>query len=277
MATLVLISPAKTMQEVDTEPKAKRQPLYLEEALEITLKLESQDFETLKALWKTSDSLTQENMERLSGLSTRMALDTHAKTAAVMSYVGIQYQHLAPSVMTDVELNWLDEHLRILSGVYGVLKPFDAILPYRLEMQAKTKELLGQNLYDFWADKVVAALLGELTDKDEKLNIINCASVEYSKVVKKGLKSQRKELQDKVNFLDVRFCIPKEKTWSDPSEIHWIERSTEAKAARGSFVRWLAEEQIEDIQDMKNFRERNYLFVEKTAKELVFYKDLSSC
>lgn len=271
MALYVVISPAKTMNERDEAPYPVAQPTFLAEAKEIIDALSSLSFEELKALWKTSDALTQENEERLRGLLPRLDFDIGAKVSAITSYEGIQYQHLQAGVMSEDELKWLHDHLRILSGVYGVLKPFDAILPYRLEMQAKTQGILGKNLYDFWAEKTITSILEE-SQQDEKTTIINCASLEYSKVLKKGISNLSKDDQQKIEWIDVHFYVPKQKEWSDPSEIDWVERSTEAKASRGAFVRWLAENNICSHKLMQHFSERDYIAKNCSETEINFYK-----
>ena len=113
-------------------------------------------------------------------------------TPAVLTYEGLQYQHMAPEIFTEGALAYIDRHLRILSGFYGVLKPFDGVTPYRLEMQARLSVKGKKDLYDFWGDR----LYRELTEGDRL--IINLASREYSKAVEKYL-------EPKDRFLTVEF------------------------------------------------------------------------
>ena len=130
-------------------------------------------YDEAKALWQCSDALAELNFERFRTLEVRSG----ALTPAVLAYEGIQYQNLAPQVMTMEQLDYLQEHLRILSGLYGVVRPLDGVAPYRLEMQAKLAVDGARNLYEFWGDSLSRVLAAE-TDV-----IVNLASVEYAKAV----------------------------------------------------------------------------------------------
>ena len=101
-------------------------------------------------------------------------------SAAILSYEGLVFKHMAPMVFTEEMYAYVNDHLRILSGFYGILKPFDGITPYRLEMQAELSVAGSKNLYDFWGDK----LYRELSKEKDQL-IINLASEEYSKIIEK--------------------------------------------------------------------------------------------
>ena len=152
-------------------------------------------FGEAKALWKCNDSIAELNFERFHRMDLRRNL-----TPAVMSYEGIQYQYMAPSVMDETSLDYLQEHLRILSGFYGILKPMDGVVPYRLEMQARLKPELQvqrrsensagveeetfKTLYQFWGRRLADALFRE-TD-----TVINLASKEYSKAISAYLTPQ---------------------------------------------------------------------------------------
>ena len=122
-------------------------------------------------LWACSQSLAEENWERL----RQMDLDK-AATPALLAYEGIQYQYMAPAVFEDGQMDWVGERVRILSGFYGALRPFDRVVPYRLEMQAKVPRRF-RNLYDFWGDRLYRAC------RDEDGILINLASKEYSRAV----------------------------------------------------------------------------------------------
>ena len=133
---IVIISPAKKMN-VDTDNLAwKDLPMFLESTEELCSRMQNMSYDKLKKLWKCNDQIASLNMDRLQHMDLRNRL-----TPAILSYEGIQYQYMAPRVFTDREFAYVQEHLRILSGFYGVLKPFDGVTPYRLEMQAKFKSL----------------------------------------------------------------------------------------------------------------------------------------
>jgi hypothetical protein len=105
-------------------------------------------------------------------------------TPAILSYEGIAYQYMAPAVFENEQIDYVQEHLRILSAFYGVLKPMDGVTPYRLEMQAKASVAGYDNLYDFWGDKLYEAV------RDETGVIVNLASKEYAKCIEKYLTPQ---------------------------------------------------------------------------------------
>ena len=126
----IIISPAKKMN-VDTDSFPYRNlPEFLPNTEEICQKLQSMSYEELKKLWKCNDQIAELNVRRLQDMDLHNRL-----TPAVLAYEGIQYQYMAPGVFTDQEYAYIQEHLRILSGFYGILRPFDGVTPYRLEMQ----------------------------------------------------------------------------------------------------------------------------------------------
>ena len=173
---IVIISPAKKMN-VDTDNLAwKDLPMFLESTEELCSRMQNMSYDELKKLWKCNDQIASLNMDRLQHMDLRNRL-----TPAILSYEGIQYQYMAPRVFTDREFAYVQEHLRILSGFYGVLKPFDGVTPYRLEMQAKLKTDHCKDLYAYWNSRLAEALFAE-TDC-----IVNLASKEYSICVSRYL------------------------------------------------------------------------------------------
>lgn len=125
----IIISPAKKMNiDSDTLP-ARSQPVFSDEASQLAALLRALAPAERQKIWQCSDKLAAENSARLAAFE-----QSRAQTPAILAYEGLQYQHMAPQVMSRDALVWLDDHLRILSGFYGVLRPFDAVLPYRLEM-----------------------------------------------------------------------------------------------------------------------------------------------
>ena len=125
----IIISPAKKMN-VDTDClPIQGLPKFLPEAESLCEKIRGYTIEEQKALWKCNDKIARLNAERFRDMNLKTGL-----TPAILSYEGLQYQHIAPQVFTEKELTYIQEHLCILSGFYGVLKPFDGVTPYRLEM-----------------------------------------------------------------------------------------------------------------------------------------------
>ena len=216
-------------------------PLFLDKTEQIYYRLQSMSYGELKSLWKCNDKIAALNKERLEQLDLRKNL-----TPAILSYEGIQYQHMAPGVFTDREFDYIQKHLRILSGFYGILRPFDGIIPYRLEMQAKLSVADSKDLYDFWGD-TLANHLAEETDC-----ILNLASKEYSSCISKHLPK------------NVRFITCVFGEWKDGKI---IEKGTLCKMARGKMVRFLAENQITDPEKAKTFAELQYQYSAEHSDE----------
>jgi len=127
----IIISPAKKMQhDSDTLAGAGR-PVFLDQAAGILEWLRSKNAQELQELWKCNEKIAAQNIERIQTMDLEKNL-----TPAILAYEGIQYQYMAPAVFEEGMLTYIQEHLRILSGLYGVLKPMDGVVPYRLEMQA---------------------------------------------------------------------------------------------------------------------------------------------
>lgn len=241
MAVMLVISPAKRMDVVEGPPFAQTRPAFLADAQSLARELRSLGYEGARSVWHCSDALARPNWERLATMPEDMAREPRLLSPATLTYVGIQYQHLAPQVMTERELLWLTSHLRILSGMYGILRPFDGVIPYRLEMQAKLAVGGCRDLYEFWGERLLDSLLGDGADV-----IVNVASQEYAKAVVPW--AQR-------TGAPVVTCVFGEVRASDG---HVVQRATEAKAARGAFVRWCAETGAEKVEQLMGFSERGY-------------------
>ena len=146
---------------------------------------------------------------------------------------------MAPGVFTGEELEYVQEHLRILSGFYGVLRPFDGVLPYRLEMQARLKTPEGKDLYEFWGDTLAAEVFGE-TDC-----VVNLASREYSQCLSRYVPSGARFIT----------CV-----FGERKDGKIVEKGTMCKMARGEMVRYLAENRAEDPEQMRDFDRLQYRF-----------------
>lgn len=244
----IIISPAKKMN-VDTDSLPWEQlPQFLEKTQELHSKLKSMSPQDLQKLWKCNDKITAENVERL-----QFHQLTKNLTPAILAYEGIQYQYMAPSVFSDEEFDYIQKHLRILSGFYGILKPFDGVIPYRLEMQAKLKMGNHKDLYAFWGSALADALC------EEEDCIVNLASKEYSSCISKHLK----EGVTMVNCL-----------FAELDNGKLIEKGTMCKMARGEMVRFMAEHKVQNIEEMKAFDGRNHRYAAEysTDEQLVFLK-----
>ena len=142
----IIISPAKKMKNDFEDSHPLTIPIYLDKTHRLLAYLKSLSLKELQTLLACNERIALLNFERFQ----KMDLKKHT-TAALLSYEGIQYQYMAPQVFEEGYYHYVSEHLRILSGFYGILKPFDGIVLYRLEMQAKLKTDFCDNLYDFLA------------------------------------------------------------------------------------------------------------------------------
>lgn len=240
----IIISPAKKMKENTDEFPVAGMPQFWEDANRLMNALQSMTLSEAKALWKCSDKLAELNYERLK----TMALD-RSLTPAIIAYEGLQYQHMSPGVFTTEALAYISQHLRILSGFYGVLCPFDGVVPYRLEMQAKLSGNGYKDLYEFWGDRLYQSLAeGDRT-------IINLASKEYSRCIENYLKPEDQ-------YITVEFG-----EWKEGKV---VQKGTLAKMARGEMVRFLAENQIQDVRDMKEFQALHFSYSTECSSETTY-------
>ena len=242
----VVISPAKQMRTAQDAfdvwgiPPFAHQTARLRQAL---LGIEREDGAAgLQALWNVSDRLLTTCLDTLHEFmpvlsDTDLADPDIARriSPAVMSYHGIQYQSMAPEVMDSAQLAWLQDHLWILSGLYGCVRPFHAVEPYRLEMGAKLAVDDARDLYAFWSDKLARAI----APAGSNTTIVNLASVEYAKAVLPHLAGDATAVT----------CLFGEGVRNGKP----IQRSTASKKARGSMVRWMAENKLEDASELTAF------------------------
>ena len=207
----IILSPAKKMI-VDTDNIAPVElPAFIDKTAEILSWMKSKSKEELKAIWKCNDKIAEQNVNRLENMDLYNRL-----TPAVLAYEGIAFQYMAPAVFEIQQFEYLQNHLRILSAFYGILKPLDGVTPYRLEMQAKAEIEETTNLYDYWGNRLYHSVI------DDSRIIINLASKEYSKCIEKYL-------SDKDKYITVTFC--------EQSGDKLVTKGTYAKMARGEMVR----------------------------------------
>lgn len=219
-------------------------PEFLEDTDILRRYISGLSYGDAKALWKCNDAIAEQNFERFRDMDLRRNL-----TAAIVAYEGIQYQYMAPTVMDRDALDYIQEHLRILSGFYGILKPLDGVVPYRLEMQAKANVDGHKNLYSFWGKRLAETLFSE-TD-----TIINLASKEYSKCVSSHLTPD-------ITFIT---CV-----FGEYVNGKVVEKGTYAKMARGEMVRFLAEQKAETPEVMKQFDRLGYVYDADASDEKTY-------
>lgn len=242
----IIIAPAKKMVVDSDTFGIDALPQYLAQTQQLLAALRQLDYPAAKALWHCSDKLARPNFDWLQRLDL-----THQLTPALLAFSGIQYQYMAPDLFTAPALAYVRANLRILSGFYGILRPFDGVVPYRLEMQSKLNVAGNRSLYDFWGDRLYRAL----TPKPEP--IINLASQEYAKAITPYLQPD----QPLITVVFASLVDGKLKT-----------KATLAKMARGEMVRFLAEHQANAPAEIQAFDHPDWAFAPErsTARKLVF-------
>ena len=245
----IILSPAKKMNENTDDLTPQGLPVFLENTEEIMHWIQRLSYEDAKKMWACNDKIAQQNYERFVNMNLY-----HRLTPAILSYEGIAYQYMSPSVFENGEFSYVQEHLRILSAFYGVLKPMDGVTPYRLEMQAKAKIAGTKDLYAYWGDLLYREVM------DDSRVIINLASKEYSKCIEKYLTAED-------TFIT---CV-----FGEFAGEKVVQKGVYAKMARGEMVRYMAEHNIEHPEEMKNFDRLGYRFREEISneKEYIFIKE----
>lgn len=243
----IIISPAKSLDfESKVETSLHTQPQFLEQSEKLNKKLKTLSKNKLSSLMSISNDLASLNYERNQEWQTPFTTD-NAKQA-IYAFTGAVFQGIDVTTLPEEKLPLLQENLRILSGLYGLLKPLDLIQPYRLEMGTKLKVGRKDNLYKFWDDTLAKALNDELQD-DELL--INLASSEYFKVIPKKV-------------LKVPMVTP---VFKDFKNGQYKTIMTYAKKARGLMVRYIIDHNVKTIEELKNFDVENYRFSEAMSSE----------
>lgn len=245
----IIISPAKTMKKEMYSQESLSTPQFMDKTQEILSWLQLQSREELQKLWKCNDKITEENIQRLKTMDLQNML-----TPAVLAYDGMVFKHINASMLEDNALRYLQEHLCILSAFYGVLRPMDGITSYRMEMQSKASVADSRNLYEYWKEDIYCAV------KDDSGIILNLASKEYSKCIEKYLGPE--DTYVTISFYEL---------------VHGklVTKGTYAKMARGEMVRFLAEENIQNLADIQRFKRMGYFFMQglSSEKEYVFCRE----
>ncbi len=253
---LVVISPAKNLDYDSPLPTAEySQPRMLERAQELVDRCQALSPMQLSELMKISDKLAGLNAARFAEWHTPFTPNN--ARPAIYAFDGDVYSGLAAEKLSAESIAYAQEHLRILSGLYGVLRPLDLMQPYRLEMGTKLDTSRGRNLYEFWGDEITDMLNEDLETIDSEL-VINLASQEYfSSVQTKRLKAQ--------------IVTP---VFKDEKNGEYKVISFWAKKARGMMARYIMTEQPKSVAELRQFNAGGYRFNadESTDSELVFYR-----
>tara|TARA_B100001540_G_scaffold297547_1_gene300289 strand:+ start:171 stop:956 length:786 start_codon:yes stop_codon:yes gene_type:complete len=251
---LTLLSPAKklNMDPIDLGIPVSK-PRLLDDTRELAFVAKKQTADDLKRLMHISDNLATINYERFQAFNIEEKSNS-AKPAG-LAFDGDVYWGLEADSMSEDALAYAQDHLRILSGLYGVLRPMDAIQAYRLEMGTKMKNSRGKSLYEFWGDRIAHRLKADLSGHVDSA-VVNLASNEYFKAV--NIKALGQPVVG-AKFLNV-------KNGKARSLMYY------AKHARGRMARWIMENQVDHAEGLRDFNSDGYSLDQKasTDQELVF-------
>lgn len=254
---LIVVSPAKTLDyesplatEKFTQPELIE---YSKELIDVCRKLTPAD---VASLMKVSDKIADLNVGRFQEWSETFT--TENSRQAIFAFKGDVYTGLEAETLSDADFEYAQKHLRMLSGLYGLLKPLDLMQPYRLEMGTKLANDKGSNLYQFWGNVITDKLNEAIAEQGDNV-LINLASNEYFKAVK-------------AKNLDAQVITP---IFKDCKNGQYKVISFYAKKARGMMARYIIENRIESVADLTKFDTAGYYFVEEesTPTDLVFKRE----
>ncbi|MFZ6678097.1 peroxide stress protein YaaA [Undibacterium sp. Tian12W] len=255
---LIVLSPAKSLDfETPVKTRTTTTPHFLAEAEELIEVVRTYSADQLGSLMDISQALAQLNVQRFSDWMPQPAA-RHSKQA-VFAFNGDVYEGLDVASLTSSQLKYLQNHLRILSGLYGLLRPLDALQAYRLEMGTALANQYGKNLYSFWGDKI-SLLLSDAIQQHKSQILVNLASDEYFKAVRPAV-------------LGAKIISPVFQDWKN-GQYKII--SFYAKRARGLMARYCAQHGIRKVNDLKAFAEEAYAYCEEesTSTEWVFRRKI---
>ena len=236
---LTVISPAKSLDDGPAPAVAVTEPRFGADAVRLARTARNLSLKDLRELMDISDGLARLNRDRFRAFSEA----PDVTYPAVFLFDGDTYRGLEARTLEADALRWAEGHLRILSGLYGLLRPFDGIQPYRLEMGSRLKTRRGKSLYDYWGDAVARALRADADEAGTDV-LLNCASQEYFRA------ADRKSLK-------LRVVTP---VFLDETRGRMAVVSFWAKRARGALARYVCENRITDPADLAGFDTGGYTF-----------------
>jgi len=249
---LVVVSPAKKLNMKPIEGISSTEPYFYKNVRELIDITSTLNVDQIKNLMGISSNLAQLNMERFSLFGKQQ------KKQAALAFAGDTYKGLDAESMTSDDLDWAQKHLRILSGLYGILRPLDAIEPYRLEMGSKLKGAHGSSLYEYWGKKLSENLNKQAKENSSQV-LVNCASNEYFSAINSA-------------SLSLKVITPVFMERKDDKE---KTISFYAKKARGTMARFIIQNRLTEINKLKYFNHGGYAFQPDQSDEekLVYVRD----
>lgn len=236
-----MIAPAKKIRPVIDYIDAKQMPVFMKQTEKLLVELKKKTKEECREMLSCSDRIAMWTY------NSYQQMDLYDNVVpALLAFDGIQFKYMAPDVFTDECFAYVQKHLRILSAFYGILTPFDGIVPYRLELDSPFHTSYCHSLYDFWKDSIYKNIVSQ--DRQ----ILDLSSKQYGKIIKRFLEK------------DVR-CVTC--YFLEEEQGKQREKGVYVKMARGEMVRWLAENNIQDFEDVKLFSRLGYRFDERLSDD----------
>ena len=255
---IIVLSPAKTLDYEFDATGSHSVPAFLSQSSKLIKQLKNKEPKDIASLMGLSDKLATLNYDRYQSWTAAKKVSNDSKQSMLV-FKGDVYQGLQAEDLTKSEMNFAQKHIRILSGLYGILRPLDLMKPYRLEMGTKLETENGKNLYEFWGNKIQKNVLNELKDQKSDL-LINLASNEYFSALGK--------LPEDINTISP--------TFKDYKNGKYKIISFYAKKARGLMARWIIQNKVKDFEDLVRFNVDGYKFskAESTLSIPVFLRKL---
>lgn len=252
----VFISPAKTMKSRCEGSWNLTLPQCEEYSKKIVDVIRLMSVEDIMKCMKVNESIAQQTKDKFDSVR----FDSEG-VPALLAYDGIQYKNMRAMELDDEDIKYANEHIRIISGLYGVLRPLDSIYPYRLELLTKLAIDEHKDLYHFWGSKIYESIIGE-RDENKKSTIVNLASSEFSKAIASYID------ENVDDYITVTFQVQK-------GERRKVE-STASKKARGQMVQYIIKNKLKDKEELKSFAVDGYEYRSDLSsdKEYVFLKQV---
>ncbi|SAK78891.1 hypothetical protein AWB80_04820 [Caballeronia pedi] len=250
---IIVLSPAKSLDyETPAHIKKHTLPQFVDDAAELIDGLRALSPQQIGGMMSISDPLAALNFQRYADWSKKF--DTRNSKQAVLAFNGDVYEGFAAKTLSAGDLDFAQNHVRVLSGLYGLLRPLDLLQPYRLEMGTKFPNARGKDLYAFWGERITAALNEQLKKQRGARVLVNCASEEYFKSVKPKL-------------LAAPVVSPVFEEWKGG---RYKIISFHAKRARGLMARYAVENRIDEPEALKGFDKEGYAFDAKASNDTTF-------
>lgn len=251
---IIVLSPAKSL-DYETPPHVSKHtiPDFVDDAAELIDELRRYSPQQIASLMDISDALAHLNFQRYADWSPQF----HAGNAkqAVLAFNGDVYEGFDAKTLGAADLDYAQRHVRVLSGLYGLLRPLDLLQPYRLEMGTRLPNARGKDLYAFWGERITEALNAQMKrNKGAERVLVNCASTEYFKSVRPAR-------------LDARVVTPVFEDWKGG---RYKIISFHAKRARGLMARFAVENRIDTPEKLKDFDLEGYAFDSQASNEATF-------